>query len=99
MVFAPYEIVSWDTDQFSAKFTDDEIDFDFWWRLPGINYAGLLPRSHAPKDGNWFLVIESESLQCELACWYGEKFSSADVSDEIDFDLWMPLPAPPEDIL
>lgn len=54
----------------------------------------------APKDGSWFLVIENDSdmvyAPYELAFWDGAKFSPCDVSEEIDFDYWMPLPEPPK---
>lgn len=61
---------------------------------------GWLPAETAPKDGNWFLVIEIDSdmvhAPYELANWNGDFFTSTDVSEEIEFSHWMPLPAPPK---
>ena len=97
-IYAPWELVVWDGEQFNAKDTDDEIDFYTWMPLNEQFLSGLLPCENAPKDGRCFFVIAKNSdspyAPYELAFWNVKmnKFCEPDIKVEIDFDYWIPLP-------
>ena len=58
-----------------------------------------LPKWSAPKDGNYFLAIETNSKSkhapFEFVSWNGERFCAGETSEEVDFKYWMPLPEAP----